>query len=179
MPNEITQNSEYNHQTELYFVGMLFKNLLNKQFKAFKFYNVIEKMIEVNPEFRIKSFEEASNLISADILNEIDFTEEDRNVYKIFANSLTSHIIKYNGEIKFNNNIEEIIQGLAKVIIENALEEYILANNKLINCFINGGYTYKPDINIRLNYVKDFYELLNRKNQRNKKLFWIIFKTDY
>lgn len=170
MPEEINQNSDYSHQTELYFVGMLFKKLLGDQFKNFKFYNAIEEMIQIDPENRTKSFEEVSNLISTYILNEIDFTADEKSIYQNFANALISHITKFQAGLKFKNDIEEINKGIAKVIIENALEETIQENKKLINCFVQGGYTYKPNSDIKLNSVKEFYEFLNHQNFRKQKV---------
>lgn len=170
MPEEVNQSGKYNHQTEVYFVGMLFKKLLDENFKDFKFLNVLEKMIIINPENRIKSFEEVSNMISTDILNEIDFTSNEKTIYQKFANELVNHISEFRSGVKFNSNIEDITQGLGKLIIENALEENIQANNKLIQCFVEGGYTFIKTTDIELNSVKEFYELLIKQNQRKQKI---------
>lgn len=170
MPDEINKNGEYNHQTEVYFIGMLFKKLLDEKLRDFKFLNVLEKMMEINPKNRIKSFSEVSNMISTHILNEIDFTTKEKSIYQNFADELVSHISKFRSGVKFNSNLEEISQGLARLIIENALEEYIQANTKLIQCFVQGGYTYTNSIDIKLNTVKEFYELLIMNNQRKQKI---------
>ncbi len=170
MPNEISQNEEYNHQTELYFVGMLFKNLLGDELNDFKFYNVIEKMIEVNPEVRAKSFKEVANMISADILNDIDFTQYEKLVYKNFADALVSHIYEFHSGVKYIYEPDEIFRGLERLIIENSLDEKVQANGKLIGCFAQGGYTYNDSIDIELNTVKEFYDLIKRHKPRKQKI---------
>ena len=170
MPAEINKSGEYNHQTEIYFVGMLFKKLLDENYRSFKFINLLEKMIELEPENRIKSFEEVSNKISTHVISEINFTSKEKSVYQNMANELVDHIYRFHSGVKFVSDLEEIIKNLGRLIIENSLEEYIQANSKLIQCFISGGYKYSNSIEIKLNTVKEFYDLLLQLNQRKQKI---------
>jgi len=161
-PEEILLDGTYNHKTEIYFIGKLFQHLLANKLNEFKFEKIIKKMIQVNPTQRYKSFSEVSEAISTGILNEIDFTDTEKKVYLAFADQLSSHIARYVDKYETVNDVNITIKLLASLISDSALEEYIQANNRLISCFINGRFSYYQDINIEVDYVKNFYELLIR-----------------
>lgn len=47
LPNEVRTKNKYNHATEIYFLGWLFKNV-TEHTEDFKYNNIIEKMIQDN-----------------------------------------------------------------------------------------------------------------------------------
>lgn len=170
MPDEVSQKCEYNHQTEIYFLGKLFKKLLKDTFKEFRFAQVINEMIKTSPDERFKSFEDVSNAISTGLLSVIEFSDQDKIIYLKFADHLINHISKFKAGIKYNFEIKEIIHGLGKIIRDNSLEKFIQSNNKLIKCFVNGGFTYNPNNNIEVECVRDFYDFFLKQNQQNKEI---------
>jgi eukaryotic-like serine/threonine-protein kinase len=141
-PEEIVSKNEYNHQTEIFFIGKLFQKILDKEIDDFKFNHIVNIMIELKPEKRYGSFIEISNAISSGILSEISFIDSEKETYLNFANTLSEHIKKFIDSYDPINDPETTIKLLSKVLHDNSLEKYIQINSKLIDCFVSGRYTY-------------------------------------
>lgn len=172
MPNEVQFNGEYNECTEIYFVGTLFRHLLKETTIDFNFFPIIEKMTKIDPDQRYHSFTEIENDISAGIFGEIDFTSEQKSIYRKFAEELTDHISHYSEEFSPINNIPQTSAKLAELIRNSALEVSIQNNSYLINCFINNGYSYKTRKDIELQTVIDFYSLVTSLSQVKQKILF-------
>ncbi|MEY8001440.1 protein kinase family protein [Clostridium sp. Mt-5] len=170
LPNEVKFNKEYNHQTEVYFLGKLFQKLIRNYKDSFKFNHIIEKMINVDPNERYKSFNEVTKAISDGVLSEIDFTENEKQVYINFANGLIGHINNYIDNYNPINDLNYTLNELAQVIHDSALEEFIQNNTRLIRCFINGTYRYIPTNDIKVETIVGFYKLLNNLSLRKQKI---------
>lgn len=170
LPEETYLEGIYNHQSEIYFIGKLFYHLLGDRIKQFKFYHIIEKMIKVKANQRYKSFNEVSKAISAGVLSEVDFIELEKKIYIEFADQLTSHILKIKDRFVPKDDINATINELANLIRDSALENYIQANNRLINCFVNCAYTFNTRTDIEVACVKEFYELLIKLTAQKQKI---------
>lgn len=170
LPEETLLEGIYNHQTEIYFIGKLFENLLKEELEEFEFYYVIDKMTQLKPNERYKSFNEVSKAISAGILSEVDFAESEKEVYLTFAYQLTSHIISFKDRYSPIDDLNKTINLLAGLIRDSSLEKYIQANNRLIMCFIGNGFIYNPKTDIEVGCVKKFYELLRRLSLKKQKI---------
>ncbi|MEE0931241.1 MAG: protein kinase family protein [Acutalibacteraceae bacterium] len=162
MPNEIILNEEYNERTEIYFVGTLFRHLLQNYDENFRFNHIIEKMIKINPEQRYSSFTEIMNDISVGVLEGIDFSDKEKSIYRKFASELTNHINYYLEKYSPVNNTSTTLNKLATIIRNSSLESHIQNNSQLIQCFINGGFGYNTKSNIDVKNVIDFYDLVTR-----------------
>lgn len=160
LPEETYLEGIYNHQTEIYFIGKLFYHLLGEEIEQFKFYHIIEKMIKLKTSQRYKSFSEVSKAISTGILSEVDFTESEKMIYIEFADQLTNHIYIFKDRYTPIDDSIVTNNSLADLIRDSALEKYIQANNRLINCFVKGGYTFNSENDIEVDCVKNFYKLL-------------------
>lgn len=162
MPKEVETEGKYDVVTEIYFVGKLFEKLLKNKNAVGEFnYNyILEKMIDVEPEKRYCSFEKIYSDITEGIFGEIDFSEQEKEIYMSFAEELTNHISKFYEKCIPIENMETIISNLADVIKKNSLEKYIQKNSDLINCFVENNYTYNTRCNIEVLMVKKFYRFL-------------------
>lgn len=172
MPNEVQLNQEYNERTEIFFVGTLFRHLLNDNIDEFRFNHIIEKMIKINPEQRYDSFADISSDISAGILSEINFVESQKNCYRDFAEILSSHIVSYKSKYSPQNDIAQIVSDLAVLIRKSSLEKYIQDNSNLINCFVTGDYTYKKSKDIPVKVLIDFYGLIISLDVEKRKILF-------
>ena len=160
MPNEVQLNQEYNVRTEIYFVGTLFRHILKDEIKDFRYHHIIEKMVKIHPDLRYASFSDISADITAGVLSEIDFSDDQKTCYRRFANALSTHISSYKDKFSPLNDSNQTISKLAELIRNSSLEEYIQDNSQLISCFINGIYSYNPRKTIEVQTVTDFYGLL-------------------
>ena len=172
MPNEVQLNQEYDEKTEIYFVGTLFRHLLREKIGEFRFAHIIEKMVKINPEQRYDSFSEIIADISAGVLSEIDFSENQKKCYRDFAIALSVHILHFQSKYSPKDDIAQTISDLACLIRNSSLEECIQDNSKLIGCFVAGGYTYSTRKDIPVQTLKDFYSLITSLDMGKRKILF-------
>lgn len=160
-PFELVNDENYIQETEVYFLGYLIRKLLlDNDVQSFQFNNILNKMCQRNLVDRYSNFKEVSSDITKGVLLDLNFTDDEKYIYQNLADYL-SIIIK-----KFKNNFDPIsdpaivISKLEKVLKSNALEYYIQNHEDLINVFLNNNYTYVKNTNIKVEEVKDFYEML-------------------
>ena len=176
MPNEVVLNHEYNEQTEIYFVGTLFRHLLQNDLESFKFKHILEKMTKIDPAERYTSFVEISNDISTGVIGEIGFSDEEKEIYRAFSSQLADHINHYIEKYTPINDIKTSLSKLAEIIRNSSLEDCIQDNSKLIGCFISGGYSYSTRKNIAVQTVIDFYKFVSGLSASKRK---IVFDNIY
>lgn len=170
LPDETLKDGIYNHQTEVYFVGKLFKSLSTNFGDDFRFYHIIEKMIQENPLNRYNSFTEVSQDISVDVLSEMKFSTEEKEIYQRFSKELYLKINYFTSYLEPINNTKTIIDSLADLLRKNSLETFIQGNEALINVFVPGGYNYNTAQDIEVETVKDFYKFLINLSDMKKKV---------
>lgn len=172
-PLEIKDRT-YTHQTEVYFIGKLFSSLikedLGEEMNGFKYKYIIDKMVKVDPKQRYKCFNEISKNISAGILGGLDFSEDEKKVYRLFINQLYLHINHFNDSLVPEYDTKVILSKLENLIEANSLDEFISNNAQLISCFVNMGYSYKTKSDIKLGIVADFYMIFSRLSNMKKKV---------
>lgn len=161
-PEEISK-FQYNHQTEIYFVGKLFNKILEENgIDDFRYQFLIEKMVIPNPEKRIKSFAEILQRVSEDLYEETAFKDEEKAVYLAFANALTSHINSMHNEVKLVVEPTKVVSLLESVVKDCLLEDVLQDNSRLINCFVSSAYNYRTNKDIPVNEIRGFYRLLKK-----------------
>lgn len=163
LPNETENEGIYNHQSEIYFVGKLFSKIIGEDpledLNKFKFKYIIDKMIKLDPSERYVSFREISVDISQGVLA-INFTEEEKSLYRDFAEILSGYIVSHSNQYEPINDPNITISRLDTLIRNSSLETYLQDNSQLINCFVTSSYTYKTVNNIPISTIIDFYQLL-------------------
>jgi len=127
-------------------------------------------MIKLSPQERYKSFNDISTDISKGVIGEIDFTEEEKEVYRNFAEVLIKHIVKLNSRYERIKEINLVLSRLSTLIRNSSLETFIQDNRSLIDCFIEGSYTFYPNANIQVSTIIDFYKLLQRLEPYQQKI---------
>ena len=172
MPNEVQLNQEYDERTEIYFVGTLFRHLLNDKLGEFQFNHIIEKMVKINPAQRYSSFSSIVSDISAGVLSEIDFSESQKNSYLSFADALSQHIHHFTDNFSPKSDISQIISDLAVLIRNSSFERCVQDNAKLIRCFVAGGFSYYQSKDIFVQTLIDFYELATSLEAGKRKILF-------
>ncbi|PPA68724.1 protein kinase family protein [Jeotgalibacillus proteolyticus] len=170
LPNETADESIYNHKTEIYFVGKLLDNVIDRSITDFKFEHIIEKMIQLDPNNRYDSFEDISIEISQGVLGEIDFTEEQKEIYVNFANALSWSILFFQENYFPIRDDNEVLGNLANLIRISSLERIIQDNAQLISCFVNNGYRYSNKMDIEVTVIVNFYRLMDSLNSYKRKI---------
>lgn len=159
IPEEI-YNERYGVKTEIFYVGYLIKNLIEKlNIKCFKYEKILEKMVEVNPEKRVDSFEEIQNSLTEQRIEEINFADEEKKIYQDFAVSFCGLIYRIKDNLSVEKDATIILEKLKIILRDNCLEEYITSVDKLISIFVKSDYKYYNN-NIEVYIVKEFYNFL-------------------
>ena len=161
----------YNSQTEIFFVGYLIKNLLAKyEMSSFKYTELLRKMIEISPQKRINSFLTIQDEISNQAMETFDFSREQKNIYRTFAEDLKNSISVIKDSLIVEKDIGIIIEKMKKVLRDNALEMYISNNYVLISCFIKSNYKYYTGKEIPVVEVKNFYNFLVSQSSEKREI---------
>lgn len=168
-PEEVTIDDEYNYSTEIYYIGEMFKHLTEDD-DTFLYNSILKKMIEVSPNNRYKTCKEIKEDISNNLLKQVDFNENEKEIYIEFANSLYNSIVKFTSEPKFKYNPKEIRENLEKVVRISSLEKYVQRNNDVISCFVNAGIRYKVSHTITSKVLIDFYKLFINSDLTKKSI---------
>lgn len=171
LPKELDdENYNYDHQTEVYFVGQLLKDVIDENTATFDFNHILEKMIQYNPDNRYRSFQEISLDISKGILGGVDFTKNEKLKYKGFAEKLSIITKKFYDGYEPISDYKIVISNIAKLIQNSSLEDYIQDNDSIVQCFVREGdfYTDKS-IEVGVALIKDFYDFLNGLSNNRKK----------
>jgi serine/threonine protein kinase len=157
VPDEI-YSEQYGIQTEIFYVGYLIKNIIEKyNIKCFKYGILLEKMIQVNPVNRMHSFEEIQNSIAEQTFEQINFTDEEKEIYQKFANSICALLYQIKDSLSIEKDSSIIIEKLRVILRDNSLEEYITNVTTLISIFVKSDYRYYNN-RVEVYKVKDFYE---------------------
>ncbi len=176
MPREVLLNHEYDERTEIYFVGTLFRHLLTKKIGDFRYRHIVDKMTKTDPGQRYASFSDIKADITAGILSEIDFTDNQKSCYRRFADALCEHIKSYRNNYSPVSDLSQTLFKLSDLIRVSALEERIQDNRQLIGCFITGSYRYIPRKDIDVQIVTDFYSfVINLPPEKIKLVFSNIY----
>lgn len=161
-PEEIQQGSIYDHQTEIFYIGSLFTQLIGEEVESFKYKGILTKMTKVSRRERFKDFKSIlKEVYSGQLITEI-FSDEDRKIYNTFADNLMSTINHFTSDFISVDNEDEVMGDLLKIVEENALEYFVQDNAPLIRTFIKNGFNYSKKTIIDVDVLTDFVEMLRR-----------------
>ena len=157
-PNEFSSEI-YNHQTEVYFVGMLFKQMLDLDLQVrleFKYNQILDLMTKKDPSIRLKLFSHVFNQTTKSKV--LEFTTEDKSIYKVFADALFSICAKFYYSTSYRTDLDGITLLLSELIKNTSLEEKLHSPKELINCFVmDYKYLYRNNP-IEVVHISDFFK---------------------
>jgi hypothetical protein len=99
-----------------------------------------------------------------------DFETEQLEVYRRFANYLSSISSKIYFDAKYETNIDEIIRKLEICYKNSILEEYVQNTSKIISPFVDGGYKYFPKELFPVFVLGDFVKLVKTSSPEQKRI---------
>lgn len=159
-PDEF-RSKRYDFTTEVYFVGKLFEELIHaSSVSQFKYTDALRRMCEPDPDRRIKSFAEIDRAIRSEPITETDFSDEEIEAYRSFANALMSITSKIAQGAKYLTDLTKIQSKLEEIYRSSMLEWKIPDSHRIIGCFVEGGYYYKTKQMVATETVRDFVRLL-------------------
>jgi serine/threonine-protein kinase len=164
MPEEIisSESSFYDKTTEIYFLGALFKQLLNSyDTVSFSYNSIINRMAKIRRKERYQNFTEIQNELSGKIFKNA-FSSQEKDVYREFAQYLSDILIELNSEYVINYEVADVIRLCNELYEDNILEANIQNNNLLVRCFITeGAFMYDRSVHVPMEVYINFLKLLN------------------
>lgn len=168
-PEEVVINKEYTYATEIYYIGELFKHLVEND-STFLYKEILNKMLEYSPSKRYTSYKEIKQDISDNLFSQIDFTDDEKSIYIAFADGLYDSISKFTSTPEFKYDTENIRVSLEKIVKISSLEYYVQRNNDVISCFVSASFKYRPKKIIKSDALINFYRLLVDSNNSKKNI---------
>lgn len=168
-PEEVVINKEYTYATEIYYIGELFKHLVEND-STFLYKEILNKMLEYSPSKRYTSYKEIRQDISDNLFSQIDFTDDEKSIYIAFADGLYDSISKFTSTPEFKYDTEDIRVSLEKIVKISSLEYYVQRNNDVISCFVSASFKYRPKKIIKSDALINFYRLLVDSNNSKKNI---------
>lgn len=176
-PEEIQKGSKYDHQTEIFYIGSLFKQLLGDEIESFKYKTIIMKMMKVSRAERYSDFNSVLREVYGSQLITEMFLNEDRQIYSAFADNFMNIINHFTSDFNPVDDEDKIMRDLLKIVEENALEYIIQDNAPLIRSFVNNSFNYSIRPTISVEVISDFVKMLSRFTPYQRKVVFSNIKS--
>ncbi len=142
-PNDFADDI-YNHATDVYFLGMLFAEIIAENgIDQFRYHELMSRMCKKRPTARIQSFAEVRTAMLAEGFESPEFSDHDIAAYRAFSDALDGILIKVEHNAKYNQDVDDIVRKLDEVYKSTMLEKNIPHNPMVIRCFLPGSYYYR------------------------------------
>jgi serine/threonine-protein kinase len=148
----------------------LFEQLIrDNALSGFVYIDLLRKMIDKDPEKRIESFSAVSEYMLGKNVIIDNFDENEKEVYRNFADSLINAISK----IEKNTTYFELSSCLPKLedtYQKNMLEEYVQNIVDVTRAFINGTYYTTRNRKIFVYELKAFIDLFKKSDKEKQRI---------
>jgi serine/threonine protein kinase len=176
-PAEFKDNI-YDHTTEVYFVGKLFKNIiLENQIEQFSYKNIITRMVTRDPENRISLFSDVRNEILSGEFADLEFDPFELDSYRDFADQLTMTLLRIERSSKYIESPLDIIRKLEECYKSIMLEEHVPTNLVVLRAFLSGAYYYSSSRFFQVATVRKLLELLRHSSTAKRNIIVANLKT--
>lgn len=171
LPNEYFAGT-YTSRTDMFYLAELLQRQLIKHnlLANFSYQAILEKMMEVAPENRFKTFSAIRESIDKKDFTTLQITKKDKEIYQNFSNSIYKCISVFKFGREFVRNVDEFIEKIKIAIKKNCFEDYIQNNGDLIYTVVKKGCKYYPNIKIECSVVTDFLSWFERLTNESKQL---------
>jgi serine/threonine-protein kinase len=169
-PPEEFQDSKYDFQTEIYFVGKLFEQIIQQNnISHFKYAEILHSMCEISPSSRIPTFSAVERAVQSDQFFEIDFSEDELAAYRNFADAINHHVTKIENNAKYVEDHHRIQSQLSETYRGFMLEMFVPDAAVVLRCLLTGTYYYRKQ-GMVVDVVKDFVRLLKSVTEEKRRV---------
>ncbi|MBF9051701.1 protein kinase [Roseobacter sp. HKCCD9010] len=150
----------YDFQTEVYFVGKLFQLAVEEYgLSDFKFRALLGKMCDPDRGSRCKDFWHVKGQVTTGSFTGLAFSEEEIASYRDFSNGLSEVAASIRADAKFERDATRILTKLEELHRKTMLEEVLPAPNKLLQVFVQGGFSYFTSVDFEVQTLERFLDL--------------------
>lgn len=166
------QHGIYDFQTEIYFIGKLFEDIIkSNNLQNFSYLPLLRTMIEYNREQRSLSFFDIQKRITSEQWDEIEFTNSEKTAYLNFAHSISNEVFsKIDKSAEYISDIDFIIRSLEDAYQNSMLEENIQNNALIGGCFVKGNYRYYTKKYVATWILQSFLKMLKSVSKEKQKI---------
>lgn len=169
-PSEFIEG-KYNFQTEVYFIGKLFEDIINvNELSSFNYSDILSNMTKVDFTKRTKSFFDVKREVINALIPKNFCSDYEKDIYKNFANGLEKSIAHIYIESSYIDEISEIIRSIGTLYQNSILEDFVQNNGSLGKCFIKGNFAYNDYDILDVDTLRDFYNFLNESSKEKQKI---------
>lgn len=167
----------YDNKTEIFFLGLLFQDIIHEIDCDFKYKHILREMIKQNYENRIESFNEIYKNIVEDNDSFDLFNYEEKRIYQDFVQVISDSLSKRENSATLLMNNEKLIKQLDELKQKTILEDYISAKH-LLNIFINGQYKFYNK-NFDTSKLKDFIQFFKSISKEKQNIVLYNIETRF
>ncbi len=136
-------HSIYDFQTEVYFVGKLFEQIIVEEaLSDFKYKKIVSSMCLRNRTDRFSSFSDVKSSLSAGKFETLSFSIDETRIYRKFSDTLIGIISSIEQSTKYERDNAKIILGLEAVYRRSMLEEHVPDASSVAQIFLQGPFRY-------------------------------------
>lgn len=157
-PEEVVTRNTYNHSSEIFYLGKMFKELGLIDNPSFTHKKTLEKMQQYYESQRYKSFKDVKDAINLKFID-MNFSREQKEKYLSFADSISKILVSHEDAIQLFDNYEIVVKNLNELIRKSILEDFLQKSSDLLNCFIDNDFTFKST-EVSMDVIRNFYDLL-------------------
>lgn len=176
-PNEFAVGT-YDFATEVYFVGKLFEKIIRDYgIDHFKYAEALKRMCQPNPDNRFKSFFDVQKTIQSNLFYEIDFSNDERQWYREFADQMASSIAKIEYGTKYVDDVDRLKAQLEAMYRKCMLEEDIQDTPPILRCFLSGNFRYYKTHSFPVHCLRNFVALLKSTGVEKQRIILSNLQT--
>lgn len=165
------QQHKYNFTTEVYFVGKLFKKIIEDGgIEEFSYKDILRRMCAHSSKDRIQSFISIRQEMLSGQFSDIEFNNHELQAYRAFADELDATIVRIEESAKYVNDPDDIIRKLENCYRRVMLEIQVPRNNIVIQCLLSGAFYFSSRHMIKVSAIKGFLDLMRGCSKEKKSI---------
>lgn len=158
----------------MFYLAELFARLIDTAESCdrtdFSYNDILNKMMEKNPESRFESFAAIREAIGKHDFLHMKISDEDREIYQNFTNLIYESLTSYMAEPRFNTDCAIFMSRLEKALTTNLFETVIQKNADVIGSVVDCGYRYNNRVNIPNETVRKFLDWFRTSTPQSQAL---------
>ena len=163
----------YTHLTDMFYLAELVKRLINEaqycDMTDFSYGEILDKMMEKNPDNRFQSFAEIRDAIDKHDFINMQITDKDKTIYQDFTNLVYQSLTVYREQPHYNNTAV-FISRLSLALSNNAFESVVQNNQDIISSVVACNYRYRPSVVIPTETVRTFFDWFRASTPQSQEL---------
>ena len=116
-------------------------------------------MCKQSTDERISSFFEIKSGILNERFTEIEFDDDERETYRDFSQSFFEVVSKLETGTKYFDDAVNVLSKTKELHRSVMLEDYIPTPSSVVECFVNGSFSFKRQASFPVRTLKAFIEL--------------------